>query len=61
MAFKLATVKRTSIVSCARKALSSVRSYIDVTTKNKGKDLSELGVGIGKNYFETGSRNVSVT
>jgi hypothetical protein len=43
--------KRTKSVSIAWRATGWVKSYLDETEKHKGKDLSMIGLQIGKNYF----------
>lgn len=43
--------KRTKSVSVPWRATGWVKGYLDETQKHKGKDLSMIGLQIGKNYF----------
>lgn len=43
--------KRTKSVSIAWRATGWFKSYLNETEKHKGKDLSGIGLQIGKNYF----------
>ncbi len=43
--------RRTKMIKSAKIAVAWARDYMDETGKHKGKDLSEMGMGIGRYYF----------
>lgn len=43
--------RRTKMIKTPKGATTWAQEYMDETGKHKGKDLSEMGMGIGRNYF----------